>query len=178
MSDFKHRGKNVKIHATAVIRNPELVSIGDNSIISDYALITGEVEIGKWCHIAHYTHLSGKKKITLGDFVGISARCSFYTSNDSFRGDSFWTPAPDGYRNPDSRPITIGNQVMFGCNCLVMPGVYVSEGVIFGARSFIKGRYFGDALFCSDGNHKAEFVKDLPDFYYNHKEKREKILNE
>jgi len=51
-------GKNVKIANTASIDCYPL-TIGDNSLISDYTLLTGEIKMGKYCHIAHYTHISG-----------------------------------------------------------------------------------------------------------------------
>lgn len=48
---FKHLGQNVKISDRAAIYNPESISIGDNSRIDDFCIISGTIVIGNFCHI-------------------------------------------------------------------------------------------------------------------------------
>ena len=55
-------GKNVIIGKTVRIRNPEKVSIGDNSIIDDFTYISGSLEIGEHVHVGAGCTLSGSKK--------------------------------------------------------------------------------------------------------------------
>ena len=168
---FKNLGENVRIARTATLEDPSTISIGNNSMISECCVLTGEIEIGDYTHIAHYTHLSGGYGIHIGNFVGISARCSFYTSNDDFSGKALWTPAPDKYRNPTNGPIDIMDLVLIGWNCLALPNVYISSGTVFESNCTLKGRYFGEARWgprvdTHTGKIKTNFIRDLTDMPY------------
>ena len=61
IKDLKYCGENVIIGKTVRIRNPELVSIGNNVIIDDYTYISGKVEIGQYVHIAASCSLQASK---------------------------------------------------------------------------------------------------------------------
>ena len=68
VSKLKHVGKNVVIGKTVRIRQPENVSIGDNTIIDDFAYISAKIDIGTNCHIASHSSISGSKgKFTMGN---------------------------------------------------------------------------------------------------------------
>ena len=62
LNKLKYIGKNVIIGKTVRIRHPELVSIGDNSIIDDFTYISSELELGKFCHIASNSVILGGAK--------------------------------------------------------------------------------------------------------------------
>jgi len=144
---FGYLGRNVKIARTATITNPRDTYIMDNAVISDYALITGSVRIGAYTHIAHYVHVSGSKaKIYIGDYTGISARTSFYSSNDDWSGKTLASPCPDEYRNPESGDIIVGDYVLMGFGCIILPNTVIGDNCIFGKWSYIKGQY--------EANHK------------------------
>ena len=155
---FKKLGKNIKIARTATIENPEGVSIGNNSVISDYCLITGEeINIGNWTHIGHYSHLSGKGgSITFGDFVGIAGRCSFYTEADDFKREGLHYPALDIFRNPLTGPIKLDNLVLMGAGCLVLPNVEVQEGVTVYAKQILNKPVY-QAWHIIDSSDKQKF---------------------
>ena len=161
---FGKIGYDVRIARSVTIDNPETVYIGNHTLISDYSLITGNVSIGDYCHIAHYTHLSGKKGITIGDFVGIGSRSTLYTENDSYRGEGLWTPCSDEYRKVEASPIVIRDFVLIGWGSMLYPGVYLCPYSIFGARSIIKGRYYSEGLFTSEGNKTAQIKGTLHEF--------------
>jgi len=157
-------GKNVKIANSCSIYCKEL-EIGDNSLISDYTLLTGTIKMGKFCHIAHYTHISGSEgEVKLADYVGIGSRCSIYTANDDYLGNSLYTPCPDKYCARTYGRVTMEKFVMLGWGSFVFPSSYLEEGAHFGFSSKIRGRYPGYALYTSYGNEKAKFNKQLPKY--------------
>jgi len=59
LNDLKYCGKNVIIGKTVRIRYPELVEIGDNSIIDDFVYISTELKIGKYVHISSGANIIG-----------------------------------------------------------------------------------------------------------------------
>jgi len=151
-------GKNVKIAINCTLKCEEL-EIGDNTLISDYALLTGKIKMGKYCHIAHYTHISGSQaEVELADYVGIGSRCSIYTANDDYLGNSLYTPCPDKYCARTYGKVTMEKFVMLGWGSFVFPDSYLEEGAHFGFSSKIRGRYPGYALYTSYGNEKAKFL--------------------
>ena len=82
---FKFLGKNVLISDKSSIYNANNISIDDNTRIDDFCIISagsGGIELGKYVHIACYSSLIGKSKITMKDYSGISSRVSVYSSSD------------------------------------------------------------------------------------------------
>ena len=63
---FKEVGKNVKLSGKASIYNPERISIGSNVRIDDFCIISGDVKIGSYNHIASYTCLFGQYGLGYG----------------------------------------------------------------------------------------------------------------
>src|SRR5882672_8401994 len=92
---FKRLGKNVQVSDKAVFYNPSKISIGDNSRIDDFCILSageGEFHIGRHVHIACYVSLIGKNAILLEDFAGLSSRVSIYSSSDDFSGNYMTGP--------------------------------------------------------------------------------------
>ena len=54
---FKFLGRNVKISNKAAIYGHENISIGDNSRVDDFCVISGRVTIGRNVHMAVYLSL-------------------------------------------------------------------------------------------------------------------------
>lgn len=70
-------------------------------------------------------------KITIGDNCFIGPNCGFYTPShpeDSQLRSEGWEY---------TRPITVGNDVWFGGNVCVLPGVTIGDNVIIGAGSVV-----------------------------------------
>ena len=88
LKDLKHLGKNVIIGKTVRIRRPELVSIGDNTIIDDFTYISCGMEIGNNCHIASNVSISGGqlgKKLVMGNYSTISNGTSIHCASSDFK---------------------------------------------------------------------------------------------
>lgn len=99
-----------------VNRNAKLV-IGDNFGISSSTI---------WCH----------KEIIIGNNVNVGAGCTILDSDCHsldyrFRGTSL------DVKNTKSLPISIGNNVFIGMNCIIMKGVSIGENCVIGAGSIV-----------------------------------------
>ena len=143
---FRHVGKNVSISDKASFYRPEKISIGDNSRIDDFVVVSagdGGINIGKNIHIAVFSSLMGKGNITIEDYANFSSRVSVYSSNDDYSGTFMTNPTVnEKFTGVDHRDVFIGKHVIIGCGSVILPGSVLSEGVAVGALSLIKaGKY-------------------------------------
>lgn len=140
--NFKSLGKNVLISDKASIYAPHKISIGDNTRIDDFCIISAGddgIEIGDYVHIACYVSLIGKASIRICDFVGISSRSAIYSSNDDYSGNYLTNPmVPDEFTNVCHESVYIGKHAILGVNTTVLPGVWISEGAATGVSSLVK----------------------------------------
>lgn len=140
---FKYLGKNVRLSTKASIYNPKNISLGDNSRIDDFSVISagrGGIEIGRNVHIACFCSLMGQGTITINDFGGLSSRVSIYSSSDDYSGKFMTNPTvPSEYCGVDSRPVYIGKHAIIGSGALILPGSYIDIGVAIGAFALVKG---------------------------------------
>jgi dTDP-4-amino-4,6-dideoxy-D-glucose acyltransferase len=138
---FKSVGSNVLISDKAVFYNTHLISIGNNSRIDDFVLMSageGGIEIGSFVHIACFCTLIGKGKIVLDDFSGISSKVAVYSSNDDYSGKFLTNPTVSTkYTNVTSKDVIIGKHVIVGSGSIVLPGVSIGEGTAIGALSLV-----------------------------------------
>lgn len=156
-------GKNVKIATSAVLDCTKL-EIGDNTLISDFAILTGDIKIGKFCHIAHKVHLSGHNGIKFGDYVTIGANSTFYTESDDHKGHALIGPQiPDKFRSCYSGSIIADDFVNVASNCIVMPGAYLMTGAMLKLRTNVIGRTLSWSVMASPTpSANCEFVRERP----------------
>ena len=146
---FKFLGKNVLISDKCSLYNTKNISIGDNTRIDDFCILSaGEngIEIGRYVHIACFSSLVGKGKITMRDYSGVSSRVSVYSSSDNYDGEYMTNPClPAGVTNVIHKDVVIGKHVVIGSNSVVLPGVILADGCSIGAMSLVNksvdGRY-------------------------------------
>lgn len=138
---FVSVGDNVLISDKASIYNVKNISIGNNVRIDDFCILSagdGGIEIGNYIHIAAYTSLIGKGKISLKDFCNLSSRVSIYSSNDDYSGEALTNPmVPSDFTNVLHAPVYIGKHVIIGSGSVVLPGVTLSDGAAIGALSLV-----------------------------------------
>lgn len=119
------------------------IVIGDNVRIDDFCVLsagTGGIEIGRNVHVAVYSSLIGRGKITLSDYSNISARVSIFSSSDDYSGHWMTNPTvPEDFTNVTHSDVFIGKHAIIGCGSVILPGVKVNEGVAIGALSLVKG---------------------------------------
>ena len=139
---FASLGENVSISDKASIYNCSKISIGNNVRIDDFCVLSaGEngIDIGDYIHIAVFTSLIGKGKITLSNFCNLSSRVSIYSSNDDFSGNTMTNPLiPEEYKKVFYDDVFLGKHVIVGSGSVVLPGVVLEEGVAVGALSLVK----------------------------------------
>jgi galactoside O-acetyltransferase len=132
-------GSNVKISRFASLYGPERMSIGNNVRIDDFSIVSGNVTLGNYVHIASYVGLFGRYGITFQDFSGASTRATVLSGSDDYSGDYLTNPTvPEEYTNVIGKPVTIGRHCLIGAGAIVLPGVIMGEGSCAGALSLVK----------------------------------------
>ena len=138
---LKHLGKNVIIGKTVRIRQPEKVSIGDNTIIDDFTYISSEANIGKNCHIASNVSISGGAgKFIMGNYSTISNGSSVHCASSDYRHCSLdlpSVPSADQFGGHVAE-VLLGDFVTVGAHSCILPGAQLPEGSAFGAYTLIK----------------------------------------
>lgn len=136
---FKSYGENVLVSRKASIYGPSKISIGDNVRIDDFCILSGNIEIGNYVHIAAFVALfGGNSGIVFEDFSGISSRSAIYADSDDYTGMAMTNPTiPDKYRNVYGGKVTIGKHVVIGTGCTILPNVTIHEGTSVGSMSLV-----------------------------------------
>ncbi len=136
---FKKLGKNVLVSTKASIYNYELIEIHDNSRIDDFCLISGNVSIGKYVHLAPYTLIAGGEP---GVFLENHVTCAYgvkvFSQSDDYSGESLTNSLlPKKYKNEIKRKIILKQHTIIGAGSIIMPGAILEEGTAIGASSLV-----------------------------------------
>lgn len=157
---FKSLGSNVKISLHASFYNAKNISIGDNTRIDDFCVLSagdGGIFLGKNIHISVYTSLIGKGRIQIDDFSTISSKVSIYSSNDDYSGKYMTNPTVDPrFTNVTHESVTIGKHVIVGSGSIILPNVILEDGACVGALSLVKENC---KSFCMYGGIPARLIK-------------------
>lgn len=140
MSQFKKRGKNVKIFDNAKIIKPEVIEVGDYSEIDDFTFIYGGkgIHIGRYVHISRFVSIIGGGELNLGDYSVLADGARILTGTDSYHGGSrMSTCLPLEQRNLKVSFVKIQKDAFIGTNAIVHPGVTIGEGAIVGSNSLV-----------------------------------------
>lgn len=139
---FKEVGKEVFLSRKASIYGASRISIGSYVRIDDFCIISGNVTIGSYVHIAAYSALYGgsdKAGIELDDFVTISSRNAIYAATDNYYGEGLSNPLFDAdLRCVYESKVVMEKHALLGAGCTVLPGAKILEGTSIGAMSLIK----------------------------------------
>jgi dTDP-4-amino-4,6-dideoxy-D-glucose acyltransferase len=140
-SKLKYCGVDVRIGSNVIIRNPELVSIGDHVAIDSFCYFTTALEIGNYIHIAPYVSIIGGRKAfcKLEDFTGIAAGSRLICGSDDFLGSGLTNPTiPEKYHaDLIFAPIVLEKHALVGTNCVIHPGATIHEGAAVGSCSLV-----------------------------------------
>lgn len=139
---FASVGENVQISDRASFHGAERISLGNNTRIDDFCVLSagvGGIRIGQYVHIAVYSSLIGAAKISLNDFCNISSRVSIYSSSDDHTGATMTNPTvPIEYTGVIHADVYLEKHVLVFGGSVILPGVTLGEGVVVGALSLIK----------------------------------------
>lgn len=123
------------------IRRPELLTIGEGSIIDDYCYFSTEISIGRFCHIANGVTVGGGRsyRFSMGDYSGISSGVKIWCESNDYVNDliTLRPPGVDIGDSPICGNVSIGSMCGIGANTVIMPGNEIPEGTAIGALSFV-----------------------------------------
>lgn len=88
------------------------------------------IEIGENFYSNHNLVILDANKVIFGDNVQIGPNCGFYTSGHPLDKET-------RKELEFAKPIKIGNDVWFGGNVCVMPGVTIGDNTVIGAGSVV-----------------------------------------
>jgi dTDP-4-amino-4,6-dideoxy-D-glucose acyltransferase len=139
---FESIGPTVFISDKASFYNCQGISIGNHVRIDDFCVISagsGGIEIGNYVHVAVFSSLVGRGKITLSDYCNISSRVAVFSSSDDYSGGSMTNPLiPEQYKQVLHADVQLGKHVIIGCGSVILPGVSIGDGAAVGALSLIQ----------------------------------------
>ena len=113
---FRALGIDAKVSRTARIYIPEYVSIGDYSIVDDFCILSGNIELGRNVHIAHGCRvIGGREGIKMADFSGLAFGVTIFAQSDDYGGDALTNPTvPMEYRKILRSRVELGRHVIVG----------------------------------------------------------------
>jgi galactoside O-acetyltransferase len=135
-------GKNVLVHHSVLFFGGEHISIGDDTRIDAFAILSaGErgIYIGSNVHLAASVQIFGSGgRVRLDDFVGLSGRVSVYSASDDYSGAALTNPTvPEKFRKVTKGDVLLREHVIVGCGSVIMPGVTLGIASAVGALSFV-----------------------------------------
>ena len=130
---------DVRIHSTAIINHPELITYGDHISIDIGVYISTSASIGDYVHIAPYVCVIGgtRAHLEMGDFTNISSKSTLIVVSDDFSKGMLNPIVPSMYRNIIGEVIIMERFSAVGSSCVVMPNVVMAEGSVLGANSLL-----------------------------------------
>jgi galactoside O-acetyltransferase len=140
ISELKKMGDKVKIYPFAKIIKPEVIEIGNNSMIDDFTLINGGngITIGNYVHIASFVSVIGGGQLILGDYVVLACGVRILTATDTYYGGKRMSSAlPEDQRNVIRDKVIIERDAFIGTNVVVHPNVKIGEGAVIGSNSLV-----------------------------------------
>lgn len=133
---FKKIGENVQISRFVQFYSLDQIEIGSNVRIDDFCILSGDIKLGDYIHIAAYCGLYGRGGIELKDFSTISSRVSIYSNSDDYSGETMTNPTvPDKFKNVIYAKVIINKHCIIGSGTVILPGVEIGEGTAVGAIS-------------------------------------------
>jgi galactoside O-acetyltransferase len=140
--DFDYVGENVKISRFANFYGSNFISIGSNSRIDDFCILSasheGSISVGNNVHISAGVYLFGTYGIQIGDFSSLSSGVKIYSTSDDYSGEFLTNPTVSReFLNVHNELVIIEKHVIIGAGSVVLPGVVVTEGVAVGALSLV-----------------------------------------
>lgn len=103
-------GKGSAIHMNAVFYYPPNISIGNDTIVGERAV------------------LDGRDRLTIGNHVDIASEVMIYNSEHDINDENFKAVVA---------PVAIGDYVFIGPRTIILPGVTIKKGAVVGAGAVV-----------------------------------------
>lgn len=136
---FKKLGVDVQVSRTARLYIPEYISLADYTIVDDFCILSGNIDLGRNVHLAHGCRLiGGREGIKMDDFSGLAFGVTVFAQSDDYGGDALTNPTvPMQYRKILRARVELGRHVIVGTNSVIFPGVIMGEGSSVGSCSMV-----------------------------------------
>lgn len=136
---FRKLGHDVLISRTSRLYIPEYISIGDYSIVDDFCIVSGNVELGRNVHVAHGCRvIGGREGISMADFSGLAFGVTIFAQSDDYGGNALTNPTvPMKFRKIMRARVEIQRHAIVGAGSIIFPGVILGEGSSVGSCSMI-----------------------------------------
>lgn len=107
-------GKGTTIHTGTRFYDPHAISIGEDTIIGEYAV------------------LDGRAKLTIGNHVDMASEVMIYNSEHNVNAEDF-----AGVDSVITAPVHIDDYVFIGPRVIILPGVTIGKGAVVGAGAVV-----------------------------------------
>ncbi len=136
---FNSIGENVKVSRHSKIYDAEKINLGSNSRIDDFCIISGDVTVGRYCHITPMCLVAGGTPgVVLGDFATLAYGTKVFAQSDDYSGRSMVNSLiPRKFKDEHFARVEIQKHSIVGANSTIMPGVMLAEGTAVGAMSLV-----------------------------------------
>jgi len=128
-------GRNVIFKRPIELYNPQVLEIGDNTIIHEFTALksgdVGKIKIGKNCKVNRYNQIEGGA-VTIGDNVILGPAVHVVSSDHKFEKGKLIRE-----QGSTIEPISIGDDAWLGSKVIVLKGVTIGKGAVIGAGSVV-----------------------------------------
>jgi acetyltransferase-like isoleucine patch superfamily enzyme len=107
-------GKGTTIHVGTRFYDPHNISIGEDTIIGEFAV------------------LDGRERLLIGDHVDIASEVMIYNSEHNVNAEDF-----AGVDSVITAPVVIEDYVFIGPRVIILPGVTIGKGAVVGAGAVV-----------------------------------------
>ena len=130
-------GENVYIGHNVMFARPERVHLGNNVRIDPFTYISCGLRTDDYIQVCANVIMCGRKDIILKGWNFVSYGSKLITGSEDFRGNygpvnDFW-----GQNKVYEGDIVFNKNSGVCADTIVMPGVSIPEGAVFGAKSFV-----------------------------------------
>lgn len=139
---YRSMGEDVFIAAQALLKRPELISIGNHVSIDAFAVITTAADIGSYVHISYHCAVIGgaRSRLVMEDHTNLATGTRVICGSDDFTGGGLIqaVPAiPERMTRVKYTTITLRRFAAVGSNVVIHPGVTIGEGAAVGSCSLV-----------------------------------------
>jgi acetyltransferase-like isoleucine patch superfamily enzyme len=122
----------------ARVQLSDQISFGKGTVVKPFAILqtqSGRISIGRECAIGSFNHIStGKKDVRMGNYVRIGPNVTILGGSRNFeRRDMLII-----HQGSHHKSVIIGDDVLIGAGCVILPGSILGNGVVVGAGSVVK----------------------------------------
>lgn len=107
-------GKGTTIHTGTRFYDPHNISVGEDTIIGEFAV------------------LDGREKLVIGNHVDMASEVMIYNSEHNVNAEDF-----AGVESVITAPVIIEDYVFIGPRVIILPGIKIGKGAVVGAGAVV-----------------------------------------